>query len=222
MSFMHGFRHMLFRGARRLATCVLLCASCGFFAAPAYAAAPHVSQAVPQKAAPSKNAPVPGWAFQVPDRSVQKARWQESLSATLRQTTFAPSAPAGRYLQHNTTQSGKRLPPAQLKDLDTMGPPENKRRKQGDTTPVRGEFTRESTGWRPNSDPAGSVGAAPALKEERRAGAYADFHPDEDVEFKIGPEYNLGTSTLRPEQTGHANKDSAGSFGMGMKLKIDF
>jgi hypothetical protein len=219
---MHGFRHTSFRRARRLAACVSACVCFSFVAAFAYAAAPQVPQEAPQKAAPSKNAPRSGWAFQIPDRSAQNARWQESLSATLQQTTFAPSAPAGRYLQHNATQSGKRLPPAQLKDLDAMSPPANKQRKPGDTPPVHGEFTRERTSWRPHGDPADSGGATPALKEERRAGAYADLHPDEDVELKIGPEYHLGTSTLRPDQTGHANKDSAGSFGMGMKLKIDF
>ena len=215
---MHAFRHTFFRGVRGLTACLLIGACIGAFAAFAYAAAP-VPQKAPQKTAPSQNS---GWAYQIPDRSAQNARWQESLSATLQQTTFAPSAPAGRYLQHNATQSGKRLPPAQLKDLDAMGPPTNKQRKPGDTPPVHGEFTKESTGWRPHNDLSDSGGATPALKEERRAGAYADFHPDEDVELKIGPEYHLGTSTLRPDQTGHANKDNAGSFGMGMKLKIDF
>jgi hypothetical protein len=219
---MHGFRHTVFRGARRLAACVSACVCFGFAAAFAYAAAPDVPQEAPQKMPASKNTTRPGWAFQVPDRSAQNARWQESLSATLQQTTFAPSAPAGRYLQHNATRSGKRLPPAQLKDLDAMSPPENRQIMLGDTTSMHGEFTRESTGWRAYSDPADSAGATQALKEERRAGAYADFHPGEDVELKIGPEYHLGTSTLRPDQTGHANKDNAGSFGMGMKLKIDF
>ena len=170
---------------------------------------------------PSQNATRPDWDFQAPDRSTQDARWRESISATLQQTTFAPFAPAGRYLQHNATISGKRLPPAQLDDLDKMRPPENKQPKLGGKVPVQGEFTKESTGWRPHNDPAGSSGATPALREERRAGAYADFHPDEDVEFRVGPEYHLGASVSRPEQTGHS-KDHAGAFGMGMKLKIGF
>ena len=215
---MQGFRHGFFRSARGLAACVPICVCVVFFAAFAHAAAPEAPQKARQS--PSKNAAHPDWAFKVPDRSAQKARWRESLSGTLQRTTFAPTAPAGRYLQHNVPPSGKRLPPAQLKDLDTMGSSENKRHRQGDTPPIHGEFTKESSGWRPQSDPADSAGATPALREERRVGAYADFHPGEDVEFKIGPEYNLGTATLRPEQTGHA-KDSAG-LGMGMKLKIDF
>jgi hypothetical protein len=124
-------------------------------------------------------------------------------------------------LRHNATISGKRLPPAQLDALDTMRPPENKQLMLGGTTPVRGEFVKERTGWRPHSDLVDSAAAAPALKEEHRAGAYADLHPGEDVELRIGPEYHLGTSTLRPEQTGH-NKESASGLGMGMQLKIDF
>ena len=199
---------------------MLACICAAFFATfSVYAAAP----AVPKKksAMPSKNATRPGWAFQAPDRSTQNARWRESISATLQKTTFAPFAPAGRYLQHNATTSGKRLPPTQLDDLDKIRPPEDKRPMLGGKVPVQGEVTRESTGWRPYNDLPNSVGATPALKEERRAGAYADFHPDEDVEFKVGPEYHLGASVSRPEQTGHS-KDHAGAFGMGMKLKIDF
>jgi hypothetical protein len=121
-------------------------------------------------------------------------------------------------LQHNARASGKRLPPAQLDDLDKMRPPEKKHAMLGGKAAVHGEFTKESTGWRPHNDPAG---ATSALKEERRAGAYADFHPAEDVELKVGPEYYLGASVLRPEQTGSA-KEHSGAFGMGMKLKIDF
>jgi hypothetical protein len=208
------------RLAAAVAAGMLACFCAGLFAVfSVYAAAPAVSHK--KSAIPSKNATRPGWAFQTPDRSGQNARWRESISTTLQQTTFAPSAPAGRYLQHNATTSGKRLPPAQLDDLDKIRPPENKRPMLGGKVPVQGEFTKESTGWRPNNDLSNSVGATPALKEERRAGAYADFHPDEDVEFKVGPEYHLGASVSRPEQTGHS-KDHAGAFGMGMKLKIDF
>jgi hypothetical protein len=199
---------------------MLACVCAGFFAVcPVVAAAPAVPQKIPGK--PSKNATRPGWDFQAPDRSALNARWRESISATLQQTTFAPFAPAGRYLQHNATLSGKRLPPAQLDDLDKIRPPENKKVMLGGKMPVQGEFVKESTGWRSYSDHASSAGATPPLKEERRAGAYADFHPDEDVAFKIGPEYHLGSSVLRPDQTGHS-KDHAGAFGMGMKLKIDF
>jgi hypothetical protein len=196
---------------------MLTCFCAVFLAAFAYAAA---SPAPPKNTrnTPSQNATMPGWGFQVPDRSALYARWRESISATLQQTTFAPSAPAGRYLQHNATASGKRLPPVQLEDLDKMGPPN---KKTDAKNPVQGEFVKESTGWRPYNDAAASIGATPALKEERRAGAYADFHHGEDVELKLGPEYHLGTSTLRPAQTGHS-KDNAGSLGMGMRLKIDF
>ena len=213
---MYGFRRIFCcKRARTLAACVPVCVCIWLCAAFAYAAAPNA----PRKAAPSQNVPYPGWAFQVPDRSAQNVRWQESLSLTLQQTTFAPSAPAGRYLRHNATRFDTRLPPAQLKDLDTMSPPDNRQRAPGDTAQVRGEFTKESTAWRPHNDLADSGGATPALREERRAGAYADFHPGEDVELKIGPEYH-GVATLRPDQTGRA-KDNAG-LGMGMKLKIDF
>jgi hypothetical protein len=187
----------------------------GLFTTLVYAATP----VTPQKThPPSKNAAKPGWDFQAPDRSGQNARWRESINATLQQTTFAPSAPAGRYLRHNGAASGKRLPPAHMDDLDKMRPPENKQRMSGDKIPVQGEFTRERTNWRPYNDPSDTT--ASVLKEDLRAGAYADFHSGEDVEFKLGPEYHFGSSAQRPEQTGHA-KDHAG-FGMGMKLKIDF
>ena len=116
---------------------------------------------------------------------------------------------------------GKRLPPARLHDLDTIRPQESTLRTLNGKTPVHGEFTKQSTGWRPQHDTADTVGSIPALREERRAAAYADFHLAEDVELNFGPEYHLGTSVLRPEQTGHT-KDNPGAFGMGMKLKIDF
>ncbi|MDR2696481.1 MAG: hypothetical protein LBC79_08920 [Deltaproteobacteria bacterium] len=207
-----------FRRAGTLAACLLACCCTGLFAAFAHAAAP----AAPQKAkAQPKNAVRSGWAFQMPDRSAQNARWHESLSATLQNTTFAPSAPAGRYLRHSPAAPGKRLPPTRLDDLDTMLPPEKTPLTLGDKTPIHGEFSRERISWRQHNDAADTFGATPALKEERRAGAYAGFYPSEDVEIKLGPEYNLGTSVQRPDQTGNA-KDSAGSFGMGMKLKIDF
>jgi len=105
---------------------------------PAYAAAPVPSQTTQHIA--SKNADKPGWDFQAPDRSIQNDRWRESISATLQQTTFAPSAPAGRYLQNNGTASGKRLPPAQLDDLDKMRPPENTQPMLGGKVPVHGEI----------------------------------------------------------------------------------
>jgi hypothetical protein len=216
---MNRSRHTFFGGTRTVAACVLACLCVGLFTAFAYAAAPAAPQTT--RKTPSKNAARPGWDFQVPDRNAQNARWRESLSATLQQTTFAPSAPAGRYLQNNATIPGKRLPPAQIDDLDKMRPPENKQPMLGGKTSVHGEFTKEKTGWRPHNELADTTGTTPALKEERRAGAYTDFHPDEDVELKFGPEYHFGTSTLRPEQTGRT-KDKTGTFGMGMKLKIDF
>jgi len=199
---------------------MLTCFYAGLLAAFAHAAA----SAAPQKtrSAPSKNATRPDWNFQAPDRSAQNVRWRESISATLQQTTFAPATPAGRYLQHNATISGKRLPPARMDDLDAIRPPEHKQQRTPDgKPPVHGEFTKHSTSWRPQSGPADTAGAIPALREERRAAAYADFHLAEDVELKLGPEYQLGTSTLRPEQTGHC-KDNTGALGMGMQLKIDF
>jgi hypothetical protein len=211
-------RHASYSGPARTVVCALACFCIGLFAAFAHAAAP---QNMPT--APSKNAGKPGWNFQAPDRSVQNTRWRESIQATLQQTTFAPSAPAGRYLQHNATSSGKGLPPAQLDDLDKMRPPENAQLTLGGSTPVHGEFTKEKTAWRPHNDPADpAAGVTSVLKEERRAGAYADFRPAEDVELMLGPEYHFGASALRPDQTGSANRDNAGSFGMGMKLKIDF
>jgi hypothetical protein len=207
-----------FRETRTVAVCILACFCVVFFALRAYAAAP----AAPKKtrAVPSKSVGKPGWDFQAPDRSAQSARWRESLCVTLQQTTFAPAAPAGRYLQHNATTSAKRLPPAQMDDLDKIRPPENKRPSLGGKASMHAEITKESTGWRPHNDLGDAVGAK-ALREERRAGAYAGFHPGEDVELKLGPEYHLGASSLRPEQTGQT-KDNAGALGMGMKLKIDF
>ena len=115
----------------------------------------------------------------------------------------------------------KRLPPAQLDDLDAIRPQERKPHALNAKTPVHGEFTKQSTSWRPLHNPAETAGTVPALREERRAAAYADFHLAEDMELNFGPEYNLGASVLRPEQTGHS-KDNSGTFGMGMKLKIDF
>ena len=186
--------------------------------ATAYAAASPEQQ---KTHVPSKKAAKPGWDFQAPDKSAQHARWRESISATLQQTTFAPSAPAGRYLRHSAAMPGKRLPPAQLDDLDAMRPPERKQHTLNGKTPVHGEFTKQSIGWRSQNDPAAAVGALPPLKEERRAAAYADFRLAEDMELNLGPEYHLGASVLRPEQTGHT-KDNVGAFGMSMKLKIDF
>ena len=90
----------------------------------------------------------------------------------------------------------------------------------GGKVPVHGEIVTESTAWRPHGDHSDTVGT-PALREERRAGAYADLHPNEDVEFKFGPEYHLRSSVMRPAQTGYS-KDNAGAFGVGMRLKIDF
>ena len=209
-----------FKLARTFAVCMLTCFCVNFFAtfSSGYAASPDVSQK-PRKT-PSKNAARPGWDFQTPDRSFQNARWQESISATLQRTTFAPSAPAGRYLQNNAPIAGKRLPPAQIGELDKMRPPENKQTMLGGKASVHGEFTKESTGWHPYNDPANITGTSSTLKEERRAGAYADFHPSEDVELNLGPEYHLGSSALRPEQTGHSRDTSA--LGMGMRMKIDF
>jgi len=116
---------------------------------------------------------------------------------------------------------GKGLPPAQLDDLDKVRPPENKQSMAGGKASMHGEFTKERIGWRPYNNFADSIGVTPALKEERRAGAYAELHPDEDVELKLGPECYLGSSALRPEQTGAA-KDHHAAFGLGMRLKIDF
>ena len=218
---MNCFRHTFLKWARDIAVCMSGFACMVLFMAtsPTYAAAP----ATPQKThnAPSKNSTKPGWNFHAPDRSIQNARWRESISTTLQQTTFAPSAPAGRYLRHNAASSGKRLPPAQLDDLDKIRPPENKQHTPGGNPFVHGELVKESIGWRQHNEGADTSGAPLPLKEERRAGAYAGFHPGEDVEFKIGPEYHLSTSVLRPEQTGHS-KDNSGTIGMGMRLKIDF
>ena len=219
---MHCFRYAFFTWTLCVAVCMLTFVCMGLFMAssPVYAAAPTT----PQKArnASSKNAAKPGWDFQAPDRSVQNARWRESISTTLQQTTFAPSTPAGRYLQHQAANSGKRLPPAQLDDLDKVRPPENKQHMPGGNTFVHGELVKERIGWRPHSSEGVEPGGAPpALKEERRAGAYAGFHPSEDVALKLGPEYHLSTSVLRPEQTGNS-KDNSGTVGMGMRLKIDF
>ncbi|MCL1985383.1 MAG: hypothetical protein FWG59_02920 [Betaproteobacteria bacterium] len=186
---------------------------------PGYAAPPAAQQKTHKL--PSKNATRPGWDFQVPDRSFQNARWRESISATLRQTTFAPSSPAGRYLQKNATIPGSRLPPAQIGELDKMRPPETQQGILGEKASIHGEFTKESTGWHPYNGPADITGNNSTLREERRAGAYADLHPSEDVEFQLGPECYLGGSALRPEQTGRA-KDTSATLGMGMKMKIDF
>jgi len=216
---MHSFRHTaFFRGALKLAACLTVCCCAGFLTLLAHAAAPAAPQAA--RKVPSHKAARPGWNFQAPDRSAQNARWRESICDTLQRTTFATSAPAGRFLRHNATMSGKRLPPAQLDDLDKLRPPENTQNSPADKTRIQGEIAKDSTGWRPHDGFADTSGAAPALKEERRAGAYVDFHPSEDVELKFGPEYHLGATALRPEQTGKTG-DTAG-LGMGMRLKIDF
>jgi len=204
---------------RRVALCVLICACVLFGATPGHAAATATLQKT--RTAPSKSATKPGWKFQELNRSTQNARWRESISTTLQQTTFAPSAPAGRYLRNSATVDGKRLPPAQMDDLDKIRPSENKQATLDGKTTMHGEFAKESTGWRPHNVLADATATTPALREERRASAYAGFHPSEDVELKLGPEYHLGASVLRPEQTGYT-KDNTGSFGMGMKLKIDF
>jgi len=218
---MHSFRHAaFFRGALKIAACLTVCCCAGLFTLLAYAAAPSAPQAA--RKIPSHKTARPRWDFQAPDRSAQSARWRESISATLQQGAFAPSAPAGRYLQHNAAASAKRLPPAQIGDLDKMRPPENKQLMLDNKASMHSEFTRESTGWRPHNELLDPVSAhSPALREELRAGAYAGFQPSEEVELRLGPEYHLGAAALRPEQTGHA-KDSAGAFGIGMKLKIGF
>jgi hypothetical protein len=201
-----------------LAACLLMCLAV-FLAEPVYAATP----AKPHKArqTPPKKSAKADWDYQAPDRSAQHARWRESINTTLQRTTFAPSAPAGRYLRQKAAIPGNRLPPVRLDELDALLPPEKKPHALGGNSPVQGEFAKERTGWRPHADPAEPAGSASILREERRAGAYAGFHPAEDVELKLGPEYHLGSSVLRPEQTGQS-KDNAGAFGMSMKLKIDF
>jgi hypothetical protein len=210
-----------FRRMRVLAACLLACFCTGLFAAlPLLFAADPAATPQKKRSVQLQSAARSGWNFSAPDRRFQNARWRESIGATLEQTTFAPSAPAGRYLKNNGTLAGKRLPPAHLDDLDKMRPPENRQLMLGGSTPVHGEFTKERTGWRAYND-ADIPGVSSSLKEERRAAAYAGFHPGEDVELKVGPEYQLGSSVTRPEQTGHA-KDGAGTLGMGMKLKIDF
>ncbi len=179
-----------------------------------------VSRAPASEKAPAPEKAKSGWDFHEPDKSTLNARWKESLNATLKQTTFAPSSPAGRYL-HRHKDVGD-LPPARIEKLDETRPPEQKKLMLGDKAPITGEVTRERSGWRPDAgDASRTTPVTPAIREDTKAGAYADFHPDEDVELKLGPEYRFGASALRPDQTGRV-KDNPGSLGMGMKLKIDF
>ena len=160
-----------------------------------------------------------GWDFKESDKGALNNRWRESINNTLSKTTFAPTAPAGRYLRQPYSSRGN-LPPAHIEDLDKLRPAEAKSLRFGDANAgISPEINQESIGWRATGD--SSIGAPP-LKEERTAGAYADLHPDEDVEVKLGPEYRFGDSSLRPDQTGYSNRESSGSMGMGMKFKLDF
>lgn len=195
----------------------------------AYAAtrAKAQSETRPVKKTGGKDRKKPGWDFHETDKSALNARWKESISVTLRKTTFAPSAPAGRYLQRSK-DTANALPPAQIADLDKIPPQGPKKIVFGDTEPpISGEFTQESIGWRPDTplnapmNEFSGPGSERALKEERQAGAYADFHPGEDIELKLGPEYHFSSQALRPDQTGRV-RDAPGSLGMGMKLKMDF
>jgi len=211
-------RRVLFFG-RVFAVCMLAWCCAGLLAesAPVYAANPALTSQ-PVRKAPSRNA-TRSWNFRAPDRSFQHSRWRDALNAELRGITFAPFAPAERYLQHNGA-AGMDLPPIQLEELEKMRPQENSPFMLGGSTAVSGEFTKERTGWRVYNDDE-YAGLVPVLKEEGRAGLYAGFRPDEAVELKLGPEYYLGSSVMRPDQTGYV-KDAAGVFGLGMKLKIDF
>jgi hypothetical protein len=177
---------------------------------------------VPQQArkAPSRKKAAGGWDFQAPDRSAQISRWRESLSATLRRTVFAPSAPAGRFLRQKGAAAGKGLPPVQPNDLHAGNSPENRPFMVGDSAFVHGEFAVERTDWRPyGNDDYSSL--APTLKEEGRVGLYAGFQPDEAVELMFGPEYYLESAVMHPERTGQI-KDGDSAFGVGMRLKIGF
>jgi len=207
-----------FRRARMAAVFVLACFCAGLFAElPVYAAAPVATPQKKRNPPARKAARADQWDFHAPDRRFQNSRWLESLHVPFQETSFAP---AERYLRNNGAFAGQYLPPAYLHDLNTPHPSEDKQFMLGGGASVYGEITKERTGWRMYHDEDYS-GAASVLKEERRAGVYAGFHPDEAVELKIGPEYHLGSSVARPDQTGQA-KDNAGEWGMGMKLKIGF
>ena len=227
--FSPAFNAGMTRSRRNFLVCVLLCAV--FLCCPAPKTAQAAKDSAPvakkhAKKAPHKS-PAPrsaqgggaGWDFKESDKSDLNDRWRESINNTLSKTTFAPSAPAGRYLRQPYSSSGN-LPPAHIEDLDKIRPPEEKQPLFGNANSgISPEMSKESVGWRPGSD--SSLGAPP-LKEERIAGAYADLHPDANVEVKVGPEYHFNDSSLRPDQTGYSNKDGAGSMGMGMKFKLDF
>jgi hypothetical protein len=191
-------------------TLVFLCLSA--LAAASLEATAEAARPARGKADPTGEKP-PSWDFRETDKSALHERWKESISATLKGTVFAPSAPAGRYLQRAGGPTDK-LPPARLEHLDAARPQEQGKITFGGKTPITGEFEQESSGWRPFAD-------EPSLREERRAGAYAGFYSDEDLEIKLGPEYHFGTVTSRPEQTGRGD-DRPGSLGMGMKFKLDF
>jgi hypothetical protein len=203
---------------RAFIVCMLVWCCAGFFAAPASAVDPAPT---PQKTrkSPSRNATT-HWDFRAPDRSFQNVRWRESLSATLRQTIFAPYAPAGRSLRRGGGAADKGLPPVRPDEPDQTPPSESRLFMLAPGVSVDGEFIREGTGWRAYSD-ADVAGYAIDLKEERRVGVYMGFYPDEAVELQVGPEYHLGSSVVQPERTGPV-KDSNSALGVGMKLKIDF
>jgi hypothetical protein len=203
-----------------LAACMQAVLCAGFFAALPSAHADEIA-ATPKKrqAAPLRNAGKPKWGFQTPDKGAQNARRLEPVSATLFETTFAPSTPDANTMQSSGDLAGMLLPPTQADDPDMPRPPENKPLTLGGGAFVYGKFINERSSWRPHND-SDVAGIAPALKVERRAGAYAGFQLDEAVELKIGSEYYLGSSASRPEHTGH--KDNSGVLGMDLKLKIDF
>jgi hypothetical protein len=204
--------HFVFAGVPRPAArlFVLLCLSV-LAAGPAEAAAASARPA--REKIRSAGERPPAWDFRDADKSAFHERWKESITATLKGTVFAPSSPAGRYLQRAGGPTGA-LPPARLEHLDAARPPEREGFLLGGETPITGEFEQESSGWRPFADD-------PSLREEKRAGAYAGFRPGEDMEIKLGPEYHFSTVTSRPEQTGRSD-DRPGSLGMGMKFKLDF
>jgi len=160
------------------------------------------------------------WNFQTPDKRLRNDHRHKALNAALRMTFLAPFAPGAHSSLHDGAVGDSGLPGAQREEADTTHPQDNRQIMLGGNAFISGEFSRERTGWRPYNDDE-QAGLAFALKEEGRAGLYAGFHPDEAVELKLGPEYYLGSSVTRPDQTGYV-KDGAGVLGLGMKLKIDF
>ncbi len=161
-----------------------------------------------------------GWEFRRQTPRPPAEGWKESLNATLRKTTFAPDAPAGRFLKRSGTAIKEA--PSHTEELDALLPKQESKKLMIGNRPISTDFGSEKSDYTPQDTRLNKAASmAPAAPEQKKAGAYADFHPTEDVDLKIGPEYHIGSNALQADQIGK-NKEVPGSVGMGMKFKMDF